>query len=115
MTDKMESFIPESSVYRILIAYGLITSPVFTVVSAKEKFEHPTTRTNELWQNEGLVWGNFEWMATFTLILLGLVFAPFYFKSRISTLPEFLEKRYGPGSRMILPFFRPDPAMPGTN
>lgn len=54
--------------------------------------------------NEGLVWGNFEWMATFTLILLGLVFAPFYFKSRISTLPEFLERRYSPGSRIILAF-----------
>lgn len=54
--------------------------------------------------NEGLVWGNFEWMATFTLILLGLVFAPFYFKSRISTLPEFLERRYSPASRMILAF-----------
>ena len=54
--------------------------------------------------NEGLVWGNFEWMATFTLILLGLVFAPFYFKSRISTLPEFLERRYSRGSRMVLAF-----------
>jgi len=54
--------------------------------------------------NEGLVWGNFEWMATFTLILLGLVFAPFYFKSRIATLPEFLEKRYSPASRMFLAF-----------
>jgi len=53
---------------------------------------------------DGLVWGNFEWMATFTLILLGLVFAPFYFKSKISTLPEFLEKRYSPGSRMFLAF-----------
>ena len=54
--------------------------------------------------NEGLVWGNFEWMATFTLILLGLVFAPFYFKNRISTLPEFLEKRYSPAARMFLAF-----------
>ncbi len=54
--------------------------------------------------NEGLVWGNFEWMATFSLILLGLVFAPFYFKSRIATLPEFLEKRYSPASRSILAF-----------
>jgi SSS family solute:Na+ symporter len=53
---------------------------------------------------DGLVWGNFEWMATFTLILLGLVFAPFYFKSKISTLPEFLEKRYGPGARVFLAF-----------
>lgn len=52
--------------------------------------------------NEGLVWGNFEWMAVFTLILLGLVFAPFYFKTRISTLPEFLEKRYSSACRMVL-------------
>ena len=54
--------------------------------------------------NEGLVWGNFEWMAAFTLILLALVFAPFYFRSRISTLPEFLERRYSPASRSILAF-----------
>ena len=54
--------------------------------------------------SDGLVWGNFEWMATFTLVLLGLVFAPFYFRSRISTLPEFLEKRYGPGARVMLAF-----------
>ena len=54
--------------------------------------------------NEGLVWGNFEWLASITLILLGLVFAPFYFKSRISTLPEFLEKRYGGTARTILAF-----------
>lgn len=52
--------------------------------------------------NEGLVWGNFEWMAAFTLILLSLVFAPFYFRSRLSTLPEFLERRYSPASRSLL-------------
>ena len=52
--------------------------------------------------NEGLVWGNFEWLAAVTLILLGLVFAPFYFKSKISTLPEFMEKRYGSGARTVL-------------
>ena len=54
--------------------------------------------------NEGLVWGNFEWMAVFTLILLGLVFSPFYFKSKISTLPEFLERRYSPASRTFVAF-----------
>jgi SSS family solute:Na+ symporter len=52
--------------------------------------------------NEGLVWGNFEWMASVTLILLSLVFAPFYFRSKISTLPEFLERRYSPASRSLL-------------
>jgi SSS family solute:Na+ symporter len=52
----------------------------------------------------GMVMGNFEWMASFCLIILGLVFAPFYFKSRISTLPEFLEKRYSPQARTCLAF-----------
>jgi solute:Na+ symporter, SSS family len=54
--------------------------------------------------NEGLVWGNFEWMASYTLILLSLIFAPFYFRTRISTLPEFLERRYSPASRSFLAF-----------
>ncbi|NLE39739.1 MAG: sodium/solute symporter, partial [Pirellulaceae bacterium] len=42
----------------------------------------------------GLAYGNFEWMAPFTLIVLSLFFAPFYFRSRVTTLPDFLEKRY---------------------
>ena len=54
--------------------------------------------------NEGFVWCNFEWMAIFTLILLALIFAPFYFKTKISTLPEFLEKRYGRDSRTLVAF-----------
>ena len=51
---------------------------------------------------DGMVIGNFEWMACFTLMLLGLVFAPFYIKSRVSTLPEFMERRYGPQARIFL-------------
>ena len=52
--------------------------------------------------DEGLVVGNFEWMACYTLILLALVFAPYYLRTRITTLPEFLEKRFGPPARTIL-------------
>jgi SSS family solute:Na+ symporter len=51
---------------------------------------------------DGLVIGNFEWMAAFCLILLGIVFAPFYFRNKISTLPEYVEKRYGTGARTFL-------------
>ncbi len=53
---------------------------------------------------DGLVIGNFEWLAPFLLILLGLVFAPFYFRNRVATLPEFLEGRYGPAPRTFLAF-----------
>ena len=50
----------------------------------------------------GMVVGNFEWLAALCLVLLGLVFAPFYFRSRVATLPEFLEKRFSAGSRTML-------------
>jgi len=47
----------------------------------------------------GLLNGNFEWMASFTLILLALFFVPFYLKSKVATLPDFLEKRYNRACR----------------
>lgn len=54
--------------------------------------------------NEGFAWGNYETMAVITLIILGLVFAPFYFRTKIATLPEFLEKRYNSTARTFLAF-----------
>ena len=54
--------------------------------------------------NEGLVWGNFEWAAAFTLIILSLFFAPFYFRNKIDTLPEYLERRFNPAARSFLAF-----------
>jgi len=53
---------------------------------------------------DGLVIGNFEWMACFTLILLALLFAPFYIRSGVRTLPEFMERRYCPSARTFLAF-----------
>jgi putative transposase len=52
ITDTQGYFISESSVYRILKAHDLITSPAFTVLSAKDKFDQPTHRINELWQTD---------------------------------------------------------------
>ena len=50
----------------------------------------------------GLVFGNFEWMAGFTLILLSLFFAPLYLRSRVATLPDFLERCFNRGCRDVL-------------
>ncbi len=49
--------------------------------------------------DSGLLNGNFEWMAGVTLILLALFFIPFYIKSGVSTLPDFLERRYNRACR----------------
>ena len=50
----------------------------------------------------GLVVGNFECLAAFTLILLGLIFAPIYHRSGLVTLPDYLEQRFSAGSRVVL-------------
>ena len=47
----------------------------------------------------GLAVGHFEWLASFILLLLGWLFVPFYLRSAVYTMPEFLERRYNPGSR----------------
>ena len=52
ITDEEGYFISESSVYRILKAYDLIPSPAYIVMSASERFKHPTRRVNEMWQTD---------------------------------------------------------------
>lgn len=52
ITDKQGYYISESTVYRILKAHDLITSPLYTVISAHEKFPQPTRAVNELWQTD---------------------------------------------------------------
>ena len=49
----------------------------------------------------GLLYGNLEWMAGLTLVILALFFAPFYIRSKVSTLPEFLLKRYNNQCRVF--------------
>lgn len=51
-TDEKGYFISESSVYRILKSYDLITSPAFNIVKAGDKFEQPTKRVNEMGQTD---------------------------------------------------------------
>lgn len=51
-TDTEGYFISETSVYRILKGYDLITSPAFDLVKAADRFEHPTQRVNEMWQTD---------------------------------------------------------------
>jgi len=52
--------------------------------------------------SSGLAVGSFEWLAVFMCIVLGWVFVPFYLRSGVFTMPEFLERRYGPACRWYL-------------
>jgi SSS family solute:Na+ symporter len=52
--------------------------------------------------SSGLVLGQLEIQASLVLLLLGWVFVPFYIKSGVFTMPEFLERRYSPAARWYL-------------
>jgi putative transposase len=51
-TDAEKTFVSEASVYRILKAEGLVTSPAFIVMKAADRFANPTTAINQLWQTD---------------------------------------------------------------
>jgi solute:Na+ symporter, SSS family len=50
----------------------------------------------------GVAVAQFEVLASLILLLLGWVFVPFYLKSGVFTMPEFLERRYSKGARRYL-------------
>jgi SSS family solute:Na+ symporter len=47
---------------------------------------------------------NYEWLAVVVLIIFAIFFMPFYIKSRVYTMPEFLERRYDSRSRYYFSF-----------
>ena len=51
-TDEKRYFVSESSLYRILKAADLITSPAYVLMSASDAFQHPTRRVHEMWQTD---------------------------------------------------------------
>jgi transposase InsO family protein len=50
--DRQQYFVSEASVYRLLKAHDLITSPAFILMKAADTFAHPTTAPNQLWQTD---------------------------------------------------------------
>ena len=51
-TDESKYFVSESSVYRLLKAHDLITSPAYIVIKAADEFKDKTSAPNELWQTD---------------------------------------------------------------
>ena len=51
-TDEEKYFVSEASVYRLLKAHDLITSPAYIVIKAAEEFKDKTTAPNQLWQTD---------------------------------------------------------------
>ena len=51
-TDTKGYFVSESSVYRLLKAHDLISSPAFIVMKAANEFKDKTTAINQMWQTD---------------------------------------------------------------
>jgi transposase InsO family protein len=51
-TDEKKYFVSEASVYRLLKAHDLITSPAYIVIKAAAEFKDKTTAPNQLWQTD---------------------------------------------------------------
>src|ERR1700738_3417754 len=69
-TDVEKYFVSEASVYRLLKAHDLITSPAFIVMKAADEFKDKTTAPNQLWQTDFtylkvIGWG---WFALSTIL-----------------------------------------------
>ena len=53
----------------------------------------------------GMVGANFEWLAWWFLMLLGMLFIPHYMRTKISTMPEFMLTRFGPKVHSFLSYY----------
>ncbi len=70
---------------------------MITTVSSEHVIGYP-----EQGYNIGFAHGNWAWIATFLLVILSWVFIPVYLRSRVYTMPEYIERRFGKNSRWYI-------------
>jgi putative transposase len=72
-TDEKRYFVSEATVYRLLKAHDLITSPAYVVIKAAEAFHTKTTRPNEMWQTDFTYFKIIGWGWMYLSTVLGVV------------------------------------------
>ena len=53
----------------------------------------------------GLAIASYEWMAAITLIIVGKYFLPVFLKNGVTTMPGFLQQRFGPSVKYLMAIF----------
>lgn len=53
----------------------------------------------------GFAAANFEWLAWLLMMLLAMLFVPYYLKTRVSTMPGFIQRRFGSGPHTFLAYY----------
>jgi SSS family solute:Na+ symporter len=52
----------------------------------------------------GMAIASYEWMAAITLVVVAFAFLPYFLRTGIFTMPQFLQHRYGDSTRAIMAF-----------
>jgi len=76
-----------------LSIFGTNVSPSFMIASCGIAY---TT---------GMVAANFDWLAWWFLMLLGMLFLPYYITTKVSTMPEFMQRRFGQATYTFLSWY----------
>lgn len=77
-----------------LIGFSLIASNIST--------EHFVGMAGNAFGSEGLAIAHYEWVSSVAMVLIALWLLPFFLRSGITTMPQFLEERYSPGVRTLM-------------
>ena len=76
-----------------LTMWGTNVGPSMLIANASSGYE------------SGMVAGNFSWYAFPFIILLALVFAPRYLGAGVSTLPEYMGRRFGNNTQKYIAWY----------
>lgn len=76
-----------------LTMWGTNVGPSMLIANASSGYE------------SGIVAGNFSWYAFPFIMLLAFMFAPRYLGARVTTLPEFMGKRFGAGTQKYIAWY----------
>lgn len=55
--------------------------------------------------SDGIAVWNYEWIATIVLVFFALFILPYYIRSKVNTMPQFLERRYDGRSKTVFSIF----------
>ncbi len=74
----------------------------FSLIAANISTEQFVGMSGNAASHVGLAIASYEWMAAITLVVVAFAFLPYFLKTGIYTMPEFLEHRYNATTRTIM-------------
>ncbi len=74
----------------------------FSLIAANISTEQFVGQSGSAARTVGFAIVGYEWLAAVTLVIVGFLFLPTFLRCGIYTIPEFLEQRFGQGSRLLM-------------